>query len=238
MAKKRYEIGQIIKEARLNSGLTQIQLAEKCRLNIRTVQRIETGKVIPRFYTLQLINEVLGTNFPPKSNNIGESSKNIEQITWKRNVLSTNYTLFSEGNSIGKLFNNTLSQSGSGTIKGVTYRFQTTGFFIQKTKILNDSNVVVGYIEYNQWMTTARLTLFDNVYYWRFDNLLYKKWSVFNSDGLYIHYISSMSNGEVHSNFNNHLLLLSGLFIANFYWQIMIVLIIILLVFVGGPILI
>ena len=102
----------------------KMQLAEKCRLNIRTVQRIETGKVIPRFYTLQLINEVLGTNFPPKSNNIGESSKNIEQITWKRNILSTNYTLFSEGNSIGKLFNNTLSQSGFHTENKDIKRFK------------------------------------------------------------------------------------------------------------------
>ncbi len=46
------EIGRNIKEARLNLGLTQIQLADKCRLDIRTIQRIETGKVNPRFYTL------------------------------------------------------------------------------------------------------------------------------------------------------------------------------------------
>ena len=57
------EIGQNIKDARLNLGLTQVQLADKCRLDIRTIQRIETGKVHPRFFTMNLINEVLGTNF-------------------------------------------------------------------------------------------------------------------------------------------------------------------------------
>lgn len=56
-------LDKLIKEARLQSGLTQSELAEKCHLNIRTIQRIESGLVSPRFFTLNLINEVLGTNF-------------------------------------------------------------------------------------------------------------------------------------------------------------------------------
>ena len=60
---KQPEIGNDVQDARIKSGLTQTQLADKCRLDIRTIQRIESGQVNPRFYTLNLINEVLGTNF-------------------------------------------------------------------------------------------------------------------------------------------------------------------------------
>lgn len=56
-------IGQLIKESRNSLGLTQAQLADKCRLSIRTIQRIESGTVSPRFYTINLINEALGTRF-------------------------------------------------------------------------------------------------------------------------------------------------------------------------------
>jgi len=53
--------GKQISEARKKHGLTQAELADKCRLNIRTIQRIESGDVTPRAYTIRIINEVLGT---------------------------------------------------------------------------------------------------------------------------------------------------------------------------------
>ncbi|MDN5204501.1 DUF4870 domain-containing protein [Fulvivirgaceae bacterium BMA10] len=40
-------------------GMTQEELAEKSNLNVRTVQRIESGEVDPRLYTLKVIAEAL-----------------------------------------------------------------------------------------------------------------------------------------------------------------------------------
>jgi len=51
-----------MKEVRVENGLTQEELADRCRLDIRTIQRIEAGKVKPRMYTMRIINETLGTN--------------------------------------------------------------------------------------------------------------------------------------------------------------------------------
>ncbi len=56
-------IGRQISDSRKKLGMTQAELADKCHLNIRTIQRIESGHTSPRFFTLNIINEVLGTNF-------------------------------------------------------------------------------------------------------------------------------------------------------------------------------
>lgn len=52
-------IGKRIKENRKNKGLTQEELAEKARLNLRTIQRIENAECEPRGKTLSLICDVL-----------------------------------------------------------------------------------------------------------------------------------------------------------------------------------
>jgi transcriptional regulator with XRE-family HTH domain len=57
------QFGEKFRSARKELGLTQAELADKCKLNIRTIQRIENGAVVPRFYTINIINDVLGTEY-------------------------------------------------------------------------------------------------------------------------------------------------------------------------------
>lgn len=54
-----YEIGNKIKEARKKKGLSQQDLAESAKVNLRTIQRIENNKNEPRGKTLNLICSVL-----------------------------------------------------------------------------------------------------------------------------------------------------------------------------------
>jgi transcriptional regulator with XRE-family HTH domain len=49
------ELGKKIAELRKAKGITQEELVEKCNLNVRTLQRIESGEVTPRIYTLKMI---------------------------------------------------------------------------------------------------------------------------------------------------------------------------------------
>jgi transcriptional regulator with XRE-family HTH domain len=49
------ELGKKILDLRKAKGLTQQELIEKCNINVRTLQRIESGKATPRTYTLRLI---------------------------------------------------------------------------------------------------------------------------------------------------------------------------------------
>nr|WP_321405581.1 helix-turn-helix domain-containing protein [uncultured Carboxylicivirga sp.] len=57
------ETGKLIKELRLQKGMTQEELAEKTELSSRTIQRIENGEVDPRAYTLQMIAKALEVDF-------------------------------------------------------------------------------------------------------------------------------------------------------------------------------
>jgi transcriptional regulator with XRE-family HTH domain len=59
MKMKQPELGKKIAELRKAKGLTQEELVEKCNINVRTLQRIESGEATPRSYTLRVIFTVL-----------------------------------------------------------------------------------------------------------------------------------------------------------------------------------
>jgi len=71
---KQPEIGTKVTELRLHKCLTQDKLAELCEVNTRTIQRIESGKVDPRAFTLNNLSSILGYNF-------GEENS-INEIFW------------------------------------------------------------------------------------------------------------------------------------------------------------
>lgn len=50
-------------EIRRAKGLTQEEVAESCHLNVRTIQRIESGQVQPRAHTIKLISDALDIDF-------------------------------------------------------------------------------------------------------------------------------------------------------------------------------
>ncbi|MBU2649328.1 MAG: helix-turn-helix domain-containing protein [Bacteroidetes bacterium] len=49
------ELGQLIAKLRKAKGLTQEELVGRCKLSVRTLQRIESGEVMPRSFTLKTI---------------------------------------------------------------------------------------------------------------------------------------------------------------------------------------
>ena len=55
-------LGGKIKELRKKKGLSQEELAESSKVNLRTIQRIESNQSEPRGKTLNLICQVLGVN--------------------------------------------------------------------------------------------------------------------------------------------------------------------------------
>lgn len=53
-------LGTRISELRIQNSMTQKELADLCNIDIRTIQRIEAGEVVPRMYTLKLLSTALG----------------------------------------------------------------------------------------------------------------------------------------------------------------------------------
>jgi len=56
------ELGKKIAELRKAKGLTQEELVSKCKLTARTLQRIESGVVTPRSYTIKMLFAALDYN--------------------------------------------------------------------------------------------------------------------------------------------------------------------------------
>ena len=83
---KQPQLGKKIIELRLTKGLTQTELAEKCNLSLRTIQRIESTEVTPRSYTLKLIFKTLDFDgFNLANNNSSLNSKGSFNL--KKNVV-------------------------------------------------------------------------------------------------------------------------------------------------------
>ncbi len=59
---KQPELGKKISDLRKEKGLTQEELVDLCNINVRTIQRIESGEVTPRSYTLKTILKALDYN--------------------------------------------------------------------------------------------------------------------------------------------------------------------------------
>ena len=70
--------GKKLLEVRKAKGLTQEEVAEKCGITIRTIQRIESGLVEPRVYTIKIISETIGFEFF-ESSNTGNEVKSEKQ---------------------------------------------------------------------------------------------------------------------------------------------------------------
>lgn len=58
-------LGQKLHSTRKEKGLTQEDLVELCHVSVRTIQRIESGEVTPRFSTVKILLAALGQD--PKS---------------------------------------------------------------------------------------------------------------------------------------------------------------------------
>ena len=63
------DLGLKVTELRQGKGFTQEQLAEKCEVSPRTIQRIESGEVDPRAYTLQCLSQALEFDFMEDNTN-------------------------------------------------------------------------------------------------------------------------------------------------------------------------
>ncbi|HKJ27913.1 MAG TPA: helix-turn-helix domain-containing protein [Anaerolineales bacterium] len=59
---KQPELGMKVAELRQQKGLTQEHLAEVCEVSTRTIQRIESGEVDPRAFTINNLSEALEYN--------------------------------------------------------------------------------------------------------------------------------------------------------------------------------
>jgi len=142
------------------------------------------------------------------------------RFMWSKGLFSNLYKIHSDGELIGNLRDKSFSQSAKGVFKGKEYIFKTNGFLKQHTIIIDCfDNKVIGRIEYNNWMSKAIISINNKTVNWKYDNIWNTKWSLFDSDGIIMTFTGSTTKGQIYSNVDDALLILSGLFVTNYYWQ-------------------
>jgi len=72
---KQPELGKKVAELRKAKGLTQEELVSKCNVTVRTLQRIESGVVTPRSYTIKMLFTALDYDIYSLSE--GDSEKKV-----------------------------------------------------------------------------------------------------------------------------------------------------------------
>lgn len=82
---KQPELGKKISELRKDKGLTQEELVDKCNISVRTLQRIESGEVTPRSYTVKTILAALDYDLSKISDIDDNNERNF--FEWLRDVL-------------------------------------------------------------------------------------------------------------------------------------------------------
>jgi len=139
---------------------------------------------------------------------------------WKKGIFSDTYRVYSHNQQTGELRNRTFSQSADGEINGKRYTFRTKGFFKQHTEIIDHSDhSVVGEITYNSWMTKAFVILNGRKYTWKYQNIWNTRWSIFGNGNVDITYKGTSTGGQIEAATDDDLLLLTGLYVTNYYWQ-------------------
>jgi hypothetical protein len=150
------------------------------------------------------------------------------KLAWKKGLFKTAYEIYSKERKVGYLKDRSWSQSSNGELNGEYYSFKTSGFINQKTQIFySESDTPIAKISYNSWMTKARIEYSGTVYYWSLDNFWSTKWSLRTPEGPIIGYNGSLSNGIIESDIQNNFLILTGLFIKNYYLQMSVVLLLV-----------
>lgn len=90
------DFGRKLIEIRRANGLTQDELAEKCKITVRTIQRIESGLVKPRAFTIKVFSTTLGFDFfeGPESVNDFVMKNRDSKLKWIKILLWHGKDLF------------------------------------------------------------------------------------------------------------------------------------------------
>jgi len=127
------ELGKKIVELRKAKGLTQEELVAECNLNVRTLQRIESGVVMPRSYTIRIVFAALDYNYSLE--NIPANVSKTRHVYTKRLEQFYNYVI--------DLFNLKTNKMKKVSILATSIVFLVFSLFFINTKVLAQKYTIV-----------------------------------------------------------------------------------------------
>ncbi|MFZ5939537.1 MAG: hypothetical protein ACOYXB_03095 [Bacteroidota bacterium] len=142
-------------------------------------------------------------------------------FTWKRGLFSNTCGIYSNGELVGSIHEKSFSKWSEGTFKGRSFLFRTTGFLKQQTEIIEKEDMrVIGQIVYGNWMNRATISLEGRTFMWKYENAWNTKWLILDDQGPLVSYAGTMSKGRIEARTDEALLIVTGMAITNYFWQL------------------
>lgn len=141
-------------------------------------------------------------------------------IHWKTAHSGTTFHLFRGKLVAGLLKLNFRRTSGYGELQGHLVRFETSGLWNPKTRILTiDGNRELGFITYTRWKYNAQIVLEGQTFLWKKQDWMWRSWIIqegtdlilFQQEGLWKKQGTITGSGS-----ESPVLLLAGLYIRSF----------------------
>ena len=138
-------------------------------------------------------------------------------LYWTKDAFTLNYSIFSKGQLVGKVTDTLTNRSAKASIFGEKFIFESEGIIKPRIRIINmTAKKVIGHIDFEIIRAKAHITISEERYSWKFNNLLHTKWILTNEQGAPL--LSGKRSKE--GFFNNHpdvepILLLCALIIRN-----------------------
>ena len=100
-------------------------------------------------------------------------------LSWKKDVIAIGYDLLIDGNLVGEIKNERLSNNSYVKVKERKYFFETIGMRHKRINIIDmNRRKEIGQIIFNLWHTKATITLYEKEYEWKSDYMFHRKWSL------------------------------------------------------------
>lgn len=150
-------------------------------------------------------------------------------LTWRKGLFDSNYQVFEDVLLKFSINFFSLKNSAIATTQSGIYLLKSEGYSLPESKICNNKNEVLAIIRYDWLKFKAKIFCTSGEEFdWSFQNSWFSRWSVNNHQDKQIIYNSSSGSGLIHSNTDDDLLMVAGLFIREYYIRILYALILLL----------
>jgi hypothetical protein len=151
-------------------------------------------------------------------------------LTWRKGLFDSNYQVYDQSQIRASLFFGSWKNDARGIALSKNYYFTTEGFLNPVTRIRDENLQELGIITYHPWQLKATLTFNHEIHAsWAYTNGWLSNWRISDHREKQIQYHASTAAGTILTNNDDELLLLSGLFVREFFSRIMILILIIFL---------
>ncbi|MFW0717664.1 hypothetical protein [Pedobacter sp. N23S346] len=152
-------------------------------------------------------------------------------LNWRKGLFDSNYQVWENAFLKFSINFSSFKNSAIATTQEGIYLLRSEGYSNPETKIFNQKNEVLAVIRYDWISFKAKIFCTSGEEFdWSYQNSWASRWSVNNHKNKQIIYNSSSGGGLIHSNIDDDLLIMAGLFIREYYTRILYLFIIIMVI--------